>query len=215
MAQELRGKSRSAPSSPPSAGGQSGTREAERAREAQGELSPECHEQVRRAVEQRALHHGRMAKKAGHTLAEDMWSNIMLSLHTRLVNRGPVEHLDSYLNACVTNQVSSLRATIEILVGDENPELHVGDPNIGEVLELNHELFELVKGIRALGFLTQEEADVFVLFQVLGEDSKTVAEWLAPGTDPKRATRIRRRAVKKVNRAYKDGILADLGYDGT
>lgn len=215
MPEEMHGGGRSASPNPPSAEGQLSTREGRPSRGTGGELSRRAQEQLVRAMEQKELHRGRMAKKAGRDLADDMWANIMVSLHVRLGNLGPVEHLDPYLNSCVSNQLRKLRATVEILVGDESLALLKGDPDFGEALELNHELIELVRNIRASGVLKPAEADVFVLSQVVGQDLDTIGQWLDPPTTSRAVARIRRRAVKKVNRAYHEGKFADLGYGPT
>ncbi|WP_033328668.1 hypothetical protein [Streptomyces yerevanensis] len=178
-------------------------------------LTPEAHKQLVRAMEQESLHRGRMAKKAGVQLAGTMWSNVVTGLHQRLLNLGPVDNLDAYLNRSVTNQLSKLRTTVEVLVGDETLDVlreQNGDPNLGQVLELNHELIDIVKGIRVAGILTPREMDVYVLCQILGEDNETVGLWLEPPTNKNSVASLKCKAMKKVKKAWRAGKLEHLGY---
>ncbi|MET8683912.1 hypothetical protein ABZV77_06810 [Streptomyces sp. NPDC004732] len=180
------------------------------------ELSPDARDQLLRATEQAGMHLGRMAKRAGPELADDMWGNVLLGLHSRLVSRGPVEDLDKYLNRCVTNQLCKLRATVEVLVGDETLAVlraRQGDHLTGEVVRLNHELIETVRGIRALDLLTPRQMAVFVLGQILGEDNRMIAEWLDPPTTARAVATLKWRANREINKAWRDGRLAHLGFD--
>ncbi|MGW6533440.1 hypothetical protein [Streptomyces venezuelae] len=155
-----------------------------------------------------------MAKKVGPELADEMWANVLRGLNSRLANRGPVDDLDKYLNRCVTNQLSKLRTTIEILVGDDAlVALRAREGQASEAFRLNHELIETVQGIRAQGILTPREMDVFVLGQVLGEDNKVVAEWLDPPATARSVGTLKWRANRKINKAWRAGRLAHLGFD--
>ncbi|MEU5777333.1 hypothetical protein ABZ819_29035 [Streptomyces venezuelae] len=177
-------------------------------------LSPAALDQLVRATEQAGLHRGRMAKKVGPELADEMWANVLRGLNSRLANRGPVDDLDKYLNRCVTNQLSKLRTTIEILVGDDAlVALRAREGQASEAFRLNHELIETVQGIRAQGILTPREMDVFVLGQVLGEDNKVVAEWLDPPATARSVGTLKWRANRKINKAWRAGRLAHLGFD--
>lgn len=193
------------------------TSEAESSTDTLRVLSDEAREQLTRAMEQEGLHVGRMAKKAGRPMAEDMWQNIIISFHNRLLNHGPVDHLESYLNRCVTTQLSKLRDTIEVVVGDE--ELDVlraqsqSDPQLDDILQYNRALIEAARGIRDVGILTDREADVYLLAQVLGEDNGVVAKWLDPPSTPARVATLKWKAVRKVNKARREGKLTHLGFD--
>ncbi|MFE2534214.1 hypothetical protein [Streptomyces sp. NPDC059371] len=180
-------------------------------------LSDEAREQLTRAMEQKNMHIGRMSKKVGRPMAEDMWQKILLEFHTRLLNHGPVDRLDSYINRCVTNMLSKLRTTIEVVIGDENLELiarqAADDPQIANVFYYNHELIEAVHGIRKSDILTKREADVYVLGQILGEDNNVIAEWLDPPGTAARVATIKWRAMRKVQRAWREGKFTHLGYE--
>lgn len=143
-------------------------------------LSDQAREQLTQAMAQQGIHIGRMAKKAGRSRAEDMWQKIIIGFESALRSKGPVQHLESYLNRCVTNELSKLRATIEVLVGDEKLDFlrakSLSDPQLDSILSYNHDLIEAVQGIRASGVLSKREADVYVLAQVLGEENSVVAE---------------------------------------
>jgi len=177
-------------------------------------LSPEAHEQLMRAMEQKEMHVSRMARKAGHANAEDMWQRVIIAYHARLLNHGPVEHLDSYLNRCVTNELSKLRTSIDVLIGDQALDLtQADDPHVANVVYYNHDLIEAVRGIRKSGVLNKRELDVWVLGQILGEDNKAVAEWLDPPSTRARVATIKWRALHKLNRAWNAGEFKHLGFE--
>ncbi|MFG1663774.1 hypothetical protein [Streptomyces sp. Y7] len=157
-----------------------------------------------------------MAKKAGRARAEDMWQKVLISFERTLQSQGPVEHLESYLNRCVTNELSKLRATIEVLVGEEKLEIlrakSVSDPQLDGILSYNHELIETVQGIRDSGVLSKREADVYVLAQVLGEENAVVAEWLEPPTTSAAVATLKWKAMRKVRKAWREGKFRHLGF---
>ncbi|MBO8202683.1 hypothetical protein JW613_31045 [Streptomyces smyrnaeus] len=179
--------------------------------------SNETREQLAIAFEQSGMHIARMARKAGWQMAEDMWQSILAGLERRLVRHGPVENLDPYLNSCVTKALSKLRTAIEVLVGDEHLDAlrqrQYTDPQLDSMLQLNTELVEAARGVIESGVLTKREAHVYVLAQVLGEDNAAVAEWLNPPTTVKAVTQMKYKAVRKVNRAYRQGKFRHLGYE--
>ncbi|MFE5731453.1 hypothetical protein ACFQ7A_11200 [Streptomyces sp. NPDC056528] len=220
MPEEMRGAS-SASLEPPvrttSEGDEPTASGDETSADAPREHSDETHEQLARAVEQSGMHIARMAKKAGRPMAEDMWQQILVGLERRLLRRGPVEELDPYLNSCVTKALSRLRTTIEVLVGDETLDAlrqrQHGDEQLDSVLLHNTELFEAARGVIESGLLTPQEAQVYVLAQVLGEDNAVVAEWVDPPTTVKAVAQAKYRAVRKVNKAYRQGRFRHLGYE--
>ncbi|WP_221355412.1 hypothetical protein [Streptomyces beigongshangae] len=179
-------------------------------------MSAEAREQLKQAIEQGPLHLGRMTKQVGRMQAEDMWQKIVISFERVLTNKGPVEHLEKYLNRCVTNKLSKLRATIEVLVGDEKLDYlqakSLSDPQLNGILSYNHDLIEAVQGIRSSGVLSKREADVYVLTQVLGEENSVVAEWLDPPTTARAVATLKWKAMRKVKKAWQDGKFEHLGF---
>jgi DNA-directed RNA polymerase specialized sigma24 family protein len=179
-------------------------------------LSEKAREQLAQAMDHKGFHIKRMAKKAGRSRAEDMWQKIIISFENVLRNQGPVEHLESYLNRCVTNELSKLRATIEVVVGDETLDLlrakSMSDPQLDSILSYNIDLIEAVQGIRASGVLSKREADVYVLAQVLGEENDVVAEWLDPPTTAAAVATLKWKAMRKVKKARREGKFRHLGF---
>lgn len=181
------------------------------------EHSDETRDQLARAVEQSGRHVARMARKAGRPMAEDMWQKILVGLERRLVRHGPVDDLDPYLNSCVTKALGGLRAAIEVLVGDETLDVlrqrQHDDQQLDSMMLHNTELVEAARGVIESGVLTRQEAQVYVVAQVLGEDNAVVAEWLDPPTTVRAVAQAKYRAVRKVNRAYRQGKFRHLGYE--
>jgi hypothetical protein len=220
MPEEMRGAS-SASLEPPvrtmSEEGELAAVEAGTSAETPRRHSDETRQQLARAVAQSERHIARMAQKAGWSMAEDMWQKILTSLERRLVRHGPVEDLDPYLNGCVTNELSKLRAAIEVLVGDETLDVlrqrQHSDHQLGSVLLHNAELVEAARGVIESGVLSKQEAQVYVLAQVLGQDNAVVAEWLDPPTTVGAVAQAKYRAVRKVNKAYRQGRFRHLGYE--
>ncbi|WP_406136967.1 hypothetical protein [Streptomyces sp. NBC_01089] len=179
--------------------------------------SDETRDQLARAVEQSGRHVARMARKAGRPMAEDMWQKILVGLERRLVRHGPVDDLDPYLNSCVTKALGRLRAAIEVLVGDETLDVlrqrQHDDQQLDSMMLHNTELVEAARGVIESGVLTRQEAQVYVVAQVLGEDNAVVAEWLDPPTTVRAVAQAKYRAVRKVNRAYRQGKFRHLGYE--
>ncbi|MER7978305.1 hypothetical protein [Streptomyces sp. NPDC095817] len=116
----------------------------------------------------------------------------------------------------MTNELSKLRATIEVLVGDEKLDYlrtkSLSDPQLDGILTYNHDLIEAVQGIRASGVLTKREADVYVLAQVLGEENTVVAQWLEPPTTARAVATLKWKAMRKVNKAWRAGQFEHLGF---
>jgi hypothetical protein len=220
MPEEMRGAS-SASLDPPartmSEEDELATVEAETSAETPRGHSDETRQQLARAVEQSGRHIARMAQKAGWSMAEDMWQKILTSLERRLVRHGLVEDLDPYLNSCVTKELSKLRAAIEVLVGDETLDVlrqrQYSNQQLDSMLLHNAELVEAARGVIESGVLTKQEAQVYVLAQVLGENNAVVAEWLDPPTTVRAVAQAKHRAVRKVNKAYRQGKFRHLGYE--
>lgn len=201
---------------PPARAGQLTTPEAAASTDTPRVLSDKAREQLAQAMYYKGLHLKRMVKKAGRPRAEDMWQTIIISFEKVLRSKGPVDHLESYLNRCVTNELSKLRATIEVLVGTEKLDIlrakSLGDPQLDGVLSYNHELIEAVQGIRDSGVLSKREADVFVLAQVLGEENDVIAEWLDPPTTAAAVATLKWKAMRKVKKARSEGKFRHLGF---
>ncbi|MFE2693694.1 hypothetical protein [Streptomyces mirabilis] len=179
-------------------------------------LSPEARLQLDRALEQEGLHRGRMAQSAGRHQAEEMWANIAKGVYLRLLNQGPVDNLDAYLNRCVTNQLSTLRTVVEVLVEDTDLELlgeRRGEPQYGQAVDLNHELIDAIKGVRSLGILTSREMEVYIMCQAFQMENEQIAQWLEPPTTKAAVASLRYKALKKVNKAWRAGKMAHLGFD--
>ncbi|MCZ4608855.1 hypothetical protein O3S80_34880 [Streptomyces sp. Lzd4kr] len=220
MAEAMQGGDRPASpelvAGPPARAGQLTTTEDMASTDIPGGLSDTARAQLAAALEHSGLHIARMAKKAGRARAEDMWQKVLISFERTLQSQGPVEHLESYLNRCVTNELSKLRATIEVLVGEEKLEIlrakSVSDPQLDGILSYNHELIETVQGIRDSGVLSKREADVYVLAQVLGEENAVVAEWLEPPTTTAAVATLKWKAMRKVRKAWREGKFRHLGF---
>ncbi|QKZ23819.1 hypothetical protein [Streptomyces chartreusis] len=221
MAEAMRGGERPASpelvaEAPPSAGRLTTFESAATSTDTPRVLSDQAREQLGRAMDQQHLHIGRMAKKAGRPNAEDMWQKIIISFEKVLRSHGPVDHLESYLNRCVTNELSKLRATIDVLVGDEKLDFlrakSLSDPQLEGILTYNRDLIEAVEGIRASGVLSKREADVYVLAQVLGEENAVVAVWLDPPTTEAAVATLKWKAMRKVKKARRDGKFEHLGF---